>query len=67
MYGMFTAETAILLHFKPVRIVLPVLHRIIISLPAIIARERYPYAHRPALPAIIPFPAKKKNLLRRSL
>jgi len=45
MYRVFTAKAAILLHFQPIRIIFPVFHRVIISLFAIVARERYPNTH----------------------
>jgi hypothetical protein len=42
---MLSAEPAILLHFKTVGIVLLVLHRVVVSLLALVAAKRDLYAH----------------------
>jgi len=49
MNRVFPAETAVFFHLKPIGIVLPVLHRIIVPLPAIIASQRNTYTHRTTL------------------
>jgi len=43
--GVFAAEPAILVHFKPVRGILLVFCRIVVSLLAFIASEGYLYSH----------------------
>jgi hypothetical protein len=45
MESMFAAETAILVHFETVRIVLFVFDRVVVSLFAFAAGERNSYAH----------------------
>jgi hypothetical protein len=45
MYGVFAAESAIFVHFKPVRRVFLVLCGVVVSLLAVIAAERYFNSH----------------------
>ena len=45
MQGMLLAELAVLVHLKTVGIVLLVLHRVVVSLLALCACERYLNAH----------------------
>jgi hypothetical protein len=45
MSGMLLAESAILIHFQPVRIVLFIFHGVVIPLLAFRAGQRYLHAH----------------------
>ena len=50
MNGMLSAEPAILLHFQSVGVVLLVLHRVVVSLLALVASERDLDSHCSAPP-----------------
>jgi hypothetical protein len=50
MQRMLLAETAILVHLKTIGIILLVLHRVVVSLLALCAGERYSNAHLAAPP-----------------
>ena len=65
MKGVLTAEPAILLEFKTVRIVLLVLCRVVISLLAFAANECYFHSHSVHLPVNLSGlpPSKRENFM----
>ena len=63
MQRMLLAETAILVHLKTIGIILLVLHRVVVSLLALRAGERYSNAHLAAPPYFLGLPRRADSLL----
>jgi hypothetical protein len=71
MNGMFLAETAVLVHFKAIRVILFVFHRVVVPLLTFGTGQRNSHAHgyslltrsRPARPTGSVLGAKNKALL----
>jgi hypothetical protein len=68
MSSMFVAEPAVLIHFKPVRIIFLVFHRVIVSLLAIPTSESYLGSHMQSLrQRLFYFLDKKKDLHNKAI
>ena len=63
MQRMLLAETAILVHLKTIGIILLVFHRVVVSLLALCAGERYSNAHIAAPPYFLGHPRRASGLL----
>ena len=63
MNGVFFAETAILVHFQPVRIILLVFHRVVVALLALAASQSdfYPHVSAPPVSSDCFASLKKEN------